>query len=308
MLAGLCALAAVADFIAADLPVLLRLRGTLYVLPNLLHPASLRAFDNQRLAPQLGEQDWAVFPPVPWGQNGHDLDAVLQSPSTGHWLGTDSGGRDVCARLVHGARVSMSIGVLSAVLMCLVALAVGVLAGYRGGLTDALLMRLTDTIHAVPTLLLVLAWLAVLRPSGYGALFALIALIGLTRWTDLARLVRAEVLRVCALPYVEAARALGLSPLHVMTRHVLRNVLSPVLVAGTFAMGAAILLEGALSFLGFGLPDDVASWGGLLREGREHVDAWWLAVFPGFMLFLCVAACNGLAERLRDAIDPTLEM
>jgi ABC-type dipeptide/oligopeptide/nickel transport system permease subunit len=278
-------------------------------LPNLTRPARLRAWNNQQLERSLhARDDWAIFPPIAWGQNSHDLDAVLAPPSAQHWLGTDSSGRDVCARIVHGTRVSLNVGLGSALLIACLGLSVGLLAGYCGGVIDALLMRAVDALHAVPTLLLLVTMLSVVRPSGRAAVFALLLVIGLVRWTDLARLVRAETLRVRALPYIEAARALGLSAPRIIARHILPNLLSPVLVVASFSMAAAIVLEGALSFLGFGMPPDVASWGSLLGDARDHVEAWWLAVPPGLALFISIAAYNQLAEAVRDLIDPTLEI
>jgi peptide/nickel transport system permease protein len=302
VLLGCCAL--FADLLASDLPLALRSGDQLYLLPNLTRPAALRAFNNQALAASLGEDDWAVFPLVPWGQNGHDLSAVLAAPSGEHWLGTDSSGRDVFARIVHGARVSLTIALSSVLIMSCIGLMVGLCAGYFGGFLDAFLMRSVDALHAVPTTLLIITVLQIVRPSGFSAVLAMTAVIGCVRWTYLSRLVRAEVLRVRVAPFVEAARALGLPSSQVITRHVLPNVLSPVLVAASFSIAGTILIEGALSFLGFGVPDDVATWGGLLNDVRDHIDAWWLAVFPGAVMFLTVGACNLLGEIVRDAIDP----
>jgi peptide/nickel transport system permease protein len=189
-----------------------------------------------------------------------------------------------------------------------IGLAVGMCAGYFGGAIDQLLMRIADCLHTVPTMLLLVTMLSVLRPTGSGTLVAMLCVIGAVRWTDLSRLVRSEVLRVRHSAYVEAARAMGLGTPRILARHVLPNVLSPVLVAASFSMAGAVVLEGALSFLGFGVPDDVASWGSLLNEVRDHAHAWWLALFPGGAMFLSVSAYNLLGEALRDAIDPRLEM
>jgi len=306
LLFALCALCA--DMLASDLPLAARVGDELYLLPNLTRPAALRPYNNQSLLAALGEDEWAVFPLVPWGQNGHDLSAVLAAPSGEHWLGTDSSGRDVFARIVHGARVSLTVAIFSVWLMSCIGLAVGLCAGYFGGAVDAVLMRSVDALHAVPTTLLIITVLQIAKPSGFGAVLAMTAVIGCVGWTHLSRLVRAEVLRIRAAPFVEAARALGLQPVRVIARHVLPNVLSPVLVAASFSMAGAILMEGALSFLGFGVPDDVATWGGLLNDVRTHIDAWWLAVFPGTVLFLTVGACNLLGEIVRDAIDPRQRM
>jgi peptide/nickel transport system permease protein len=305
---GLTLVAALADFVASDLPIALSLRGRLYVLPNLTHPAGLRAYDNQRLLARMQPDDWAVFPLVAWGYNTHDLDAVLKPPSAAHWLGTDSSGRDVLSRVVHGSRVSLSVGLLSVCVLSLIGVLLGSLSAYYGGLTDLLLMRLLEIVHSVPTLLLLVTILAIIMPSGWSAVIAMMVVIGLVRWTDVARLVRGEILRVRTMPYVEAARALGYGSARIIVRHVLPNALSPVLVAATFSMAAAILIEGALSFLGFGIPQDMASWGGMLNDVRGHTEAWWLAVFPGAAIFITVTVYNLAGEGLRDAIDPRLKM
>jgi len=308
VLSALLVTALGADLLASDLPLALRLDGELHVLPCLTRPAALRAFDNQRIAARLTTEDWALMPLSPWGQNTHDLGAMLSAPSAQHPLGTDRSGRDVLARVVHGTRISLSVGLASVLILSGIGLLVGMCAGYFGGLVDQLLMRLADCLHAVPTMLLLVTVLGVLRPTGAGAVLAMLCVIGAVRWTDLSRLVRAEVLRVRHSAYVEAARGLGLSSRQILLRHVLPNVLSPVLVAASFSMAGAVVLEGALSFLGFGVPDDVASWGSLLNEVREHTHAWWLAVFPGAAMFLSVSAYNLLGEALRDAIDPRLQM
>jgi peptide/nickel transport system permease protein len=303
---ALFALAASADFLASDKPIVIQLDGSLYLFPNLSDAAGLRVYDNQLLLERMGPEDWAVFPPVPWGYNSHDLAAVLQGPSAQHWLGTDTRGRDVMARVVHGSRVSLSVGVMSVLMLVVIGVLLGGLSGYYGGWLDLLLMRLVEIIHSIPTLLLLVTMLAIIAPTGWGAVVAMMAVIGLVRWTDVARLTRGEVLKIRSLEYVQACHALGLSNARTLFRHVVPNAMSPVLVAATFSMASAILIEGALSFLGFGIPEDMASWGGLLNEVRGHTDAWWLAVFPGFSIFLTVTVYNLAGEGLRDAIDPRL--
>jgi peptide/nickel transport system permease protein len=307
IIVGLLLVGLVADFLAAQLPIALSFRGELYVLPNLSNPAALRGYDNQRLLDELTPEDWAIFPPVPWGHNTHDLDAVLAPPSAAHWLGTDSGGRDVAARVIHGSRVSLTVGLLSVSVLVVVGVLLGSIAAYFGGLADLLLMRLLEIVHSLPALLVLVTIFAVVMPTGWSAVFAMMLVIGLVRWTDVARLVRGEILRVKAMPYVEAARALGYSPARVIVRHILPNALAPVWVAATFSMAAAILIEGSLSFLGFGIPPDMASWGGMLNEVHGHTEAWWLAVFPGAAIFVTVTVYNVAGQGLRDAIDPRLK-
>lgn len=304
---GLFCAAFAADFVASDKPILLQLDGHLYVFPNVTNPAPLRVYDNHALMDRMGPDDWAVFPPVPWGYNSHDLDAVLAAPGAGHWFGTDPSGRDVFARVLHGSRVSLAVGVLAVMMLVAVGVFVGGVSGYAGGVVDLLAMRVVEVLNSVPTLLLLVTMLAVIAPSGWGAVLAMMVVIGLVRWTDVARLIRAEILKVKTTEYVEACRALGLSHPRILFRHVIPNAISPVLVSATFAMASAILIEGALSFLGFGIPADMASWGGLLNEVRSHMDAWWLAVFPGFAIFFTVTIYNLAGEGLRDAIDPRLK-
>jgi peptide/nickel transport system permease protein len=210
--------------------------------------------------------------------------------------------------VIHGARVSLSVGLLSVSVLVLVGVVVGALAGYFGGLADLLLMRMLEVVHSLPTLLVLVTILAVVMPTGARAVIAMMLVIGFVRWTEVARLMRGEILRIKTMPYVEAARALGCGPLRVIVRHILPNALAPVLVAATFAMASAILLEGALSFLGFGIPPDMASWGGMLNDVQGHTEAWWLAVFPGAAMFVTVTVYNLAGEGLRDAIDPRLKM
>jgi peptide/nickel transport system permease protein len=300
--------AVVADFVASDLPLALEFDGELHLLPNLTRPAALRAYDNQRLLERMTENDWAIFPPVPWGYNSHDLDNVLSPPSAEHWLGTDDGGRDVMARVVHGARVSLAVGVLSVLVLISIGVLVGSVSAYFGGVLDLVLMRIVEIVHSVPTLLFLVTMLALIMPNGWWSVIAMMVVIGLVRWTDVARLVRGEILRIKTLEYVQAAHLLGMSHARVLIVHILPNAMSPVLVTATFAMASAILLEGALSFLGFGIPDDMASWGSLLNEVRSHTHAWWLAVFPGAAIFVTVTAYNLAGEGLRDAIDPRLRL
>lgn len=296
-----------ADFLSSDKPIYLDFQGETYFLPNLTEPAELRIYDNQMLEERLGPDDFAIFPIVPYGYNTHDLDAVLEGPSDRHFLGTDHSGRDVLARIIHGSRVSLLVGVLAVALLTLIGVLFGSLAGYYGGLIDGAVSRLVEILQSMPTILLLATMIAVIAPSGWNAVIAMMAVIGAVRWTTVARLIRAEILRVKSLDYVEAARALGLRNQRIILRHVIPNSISPVLVSATFAMANAVLLEGILSFLGFGIPPDMASWGGLLNGVRGNYEAWWLAVFPGFAIFLTVTVYNLAGEGLRDAIDPRLK-
>ena len=213
----------------------------------------------------------------------------------------------MAARVLHGARVSLAVGLLSAALALLIGLPLGALAGYRGGWADAAVSRIIEAMLCFPALLLVLALLAAGPRWFYGMSDVLrIALVlGLTGWMPAARYLRAEFLKLKRSEMVLAARAVGAGHLRVMVRHILPCALAPVLVTAAFAVGAAVAMEAALSFLGLGVRPPVATWGGLLADAREQVDrAWWLALFPGIALFLTVLGCNLIGEGLRDLLDP----
>lgn len=246
-----------------------------------------------------------VAPWLSWvlGQSptAYDLTAVLQPPSSHHWLGTDGAGRDVLARLIWGSRISLSVGVVSVGLSLAVGVVAGALAGYFGGWVDQVLSRVIEVVICFPTFFLILALLAFLPPSIYNIMIV----IGLTGWTGVARLVRAECLKLRGLDYVQAARVAGGSHGRILLRHLLPNGLAPTLVAATFAVASAILTESALSFLGFGVQPPTPSWGQMLSESGEFIGmAWWLALFPGAAIFLTVTAYNLVGEGMRQAVDP----
>lgn len=236
-----------------------------------------------------------------------DLDAVLHAPSAGHWLGTDVLGRDMAARVLWGARVSLTVGLLAAACAAAIGVPLGALAGYRGGWTDAAIGRAMETVLCFPVLLLVLALLSAaptwLRRLPDEPRIALV--IGLTGWVPVARYLRAEFLRLERSEMVRAARTIGSGHLRIVIRHILPSALAPVLVTISFTVAAAIVLEAALSFLGLGVGLEKPTWGGLLADAREQIDrAWWLALFPGLALFAAVLACNLVGEGVRDALDP----
>lgn len=247
---------------------------------------------------------------APWlpGDPAHlDLDRRLRPPTADHWLGTDSLGRDMGARVVHGARVSLAVGLLSAAFALLIGVPLGAVAGYRGGWADAAVSRLVESALCFPALLLVLALLAA-SPGwfrGMSDVLRIALVLGLTGWMPAARYLRAEFMKLKDSEMVLAARAVGAGHLRVVVRHILPSAMAPVLVTAAFAVGAAIALEAALSFLGLGVRPPVATWGGLLADAREQVDrAWWLATFPGAALFVTVLGCNLIGEGVRDLLDP----
>ncbi len=236
-----------------------------------------------------------------------DLDFRLEHPSSDAWMGTDALGRDMTARLIHGARVSLGVGFLAAAVSLLVGFPLGAAAGYLRGVTDAAVTRLTEAVLSFPTLLLLLAVLAS-APRWLTDLSDVVRIgvvLGITGWVPVARYLRGEVLRLERSEMVLAARALGCGHLRLLARYILPSALAPVLVTTAFAVGSAIALEAALSFLGLGVRPPVATWGGLLADANEHIGrAWWLALFPGLALFLAILGCNLVGEGLRDLLDP----
>jgi peptide/nickel transport system permease protein len=253
-----------------------------------------------------GEDDrgWAVHPLVKYGPTEINLADNLQPPGADHYLGTDDRGRDVMSRMIHGAKVSLSVGFVAVSIYTFIGVFLGALAGYYGGKVDVLISRIIEVMICFPTFFLILTVLAFLRPSIYNIMI----IIGLTGWPGVARLVRGEFLKQRKLDYVAAARAVGASDLRIIFSHILPNSLAPVLVTATFGIAGAILTESALSYLGFGVPPPTPSWGEILSQSKHYIDfAWWLTVFPGFAIFLTVTAYNLVGEGLRDAVDPRLK-
>ncbi len=247
----------------------------------------------------------AIFAPwlAPQDPSHYDLAAVLQAPSTGHWMGTDDQGRDVASRLIHGCRISISVGFVAVGIYVLMGILIGGMAGYFGGWIDIVISRFIEVIICFPVFFLILTVLAFVGPSIYNIMIV----IGLTSWTGIARLVRAEFFKRRSQDYVQAIRVVGGSTARVMWRHLLPNSLAPVLVSATFGVAGAILIESSLSFLGFGVQPPTPSWGDLLSQSRDYMDiAWWLTFFPGLAIFTTITAFNLVGEGLRDAIDPKM--
>ena len=231
--------------------------------------------------------------------HGH-LAAALQAPSRAFPLGTDAQGRDILSRLLFGARLSLAVGLASQVIALAVGLTLGLAAGFYGRSVDAVVMRAADVTLAFPSLLLLIAVAAAVKPT----LPVVCVVIGVVGWAGMARLVRGQVLVVRRLDYVHAARALGASDARLAARHVLPNVLSPVIVAATLGVGGAIMAEAALSFVGLGAPPPTPSWGAMVAEGRDLLRvAPWVSLFPGLAIGLTVLAVNLIGDGLRDALD-----
>lgn len=293
-----------ADFFASERPIITRYGGELYVLPNLRDHTELRDLDNAAIITSFEEGDWALLPPVPYGPLQSRVGGWvhrLEPPSWDHLLGTDDRGRDVFARMIHGTRVSLSVGFISVLLYAFLGVLLGACAGYYGGDIDKVVNRMIEVMMAFPAFFFILSIQGLM---GTTSVIQLIVVIALTRWTDVARLVRAEVLRLRSAEFVLAARAVGVKERRILTHHVLPNAMGPVWVSCTFGVAAAVLTESALSFLGFGTPPPTASWGGLLTQAYENPQAWWLTVFPGLTIFITVTSLNVIGEVVRDIVDP----
>lgn len=240
---------------------------------------------------------------VPYGPDDVSLVDRLQPPGRNHWLGTDELGRDLLARMIHGARVSMTVGTTATLIALCIGTLFGALAGFYRGVVDTLISRLIEIVLCFPFLFLLLAITALYRPS----LWTVVLALGLTSWTTEARIIRGEFLRIREMEFAESARASGAGDARIMFRHLLPHAIGPVLVTASFGVASAILTESALSFLGFGIPLPTASWGGILSTADDHLtSAWWLPLFPGLLIFMTAAAFNVVGEGFRRALDPTM--
>lgn len=251
---------------------------------------------------------------------GHDVDAVdlfnrFGEPGMNNPLGTDELGRDLLLRLLYGGQVSLFVGLVGAVAAATIGTVIGVVAGYAGGRIDAFLMRFTDAVIALPLLPLLIILAAVdftkiglpatVMRSSYGSLYIILGIIALVGWTTVARLVRGATLSVRERPYVRAAVALGAGPSRIIARHILPNVVSPIIVTTTLSVGNVILTESILSFLGLGIQPPLPSWGNMLTNAQELIwQAPALAIWPGVSIFAAVIAFNFLGDGLQDALDP----
>ena len=264
------------------------------------HPVNDPTNDRDRTA------SFKIMPLIPYSPIESTQDQ-FSAPSAKHWCGTDSTGRDIAARMVHGARTSLSIGFVSQSIALTIGVALGGIAGYYKGWTDIVISRFIEVMDCFPPLLLILVVVGIFESQNN--MFYIMAVIGLTSWTGLARLVRGEFLRLGGQSFTLAAQGIGASDGRVMFRHLLPNSLGPILVSATFGVASAILIESSLSFLGFGMQAPTPSWGDILNESRRYIDfAWWLAFFPGLAILFTIMAYNFVGEGLRDAVDPRLQL
>ena len=280
------------------------------LVPFFLVQSRLDETDYRGLAQEAGGKpgsgDWFLMAPLPYGPFEQLRSESYSAPSDAHPMGTDSSGRDVLVRVIHGARVSLSVGFLSVGVAVIIGLFVGAISAYHGGWVDLLVQRLVEVVICFPTFLLILTIMAFMDKR---SIFNVMLVIGLTGWTGVTRLVRGQMLSENAKDYVVAAQALGASSWRIMFRHLLPNSIAPVFVAITFGVAGAILTESGLSFLGFGVSPPTASWGELLNQALTWPTGyWWLTVWPGVMIFITVTVYNLVGEGLRDALDPRLKI
>lgn len=257
----------------------------------------------------------AVFAPLiaPYSFETQNIDRALEGPNKDYWFGTDSLGRDMFSRLVYGARMSMSVGVFTAVFSLIVGGLYGALAGWWGGWVDSVLMRIIDILYAIPSLVLLILVGVIFNSAEIfdnpelKALTGIFLALSVVGWVSLARLVRGQVLQVREMLYVEGARALGASGTRIVARHVFPNILGPIIVMLTFQIPSNILFESFLSFIGLGLQPPYSSWGVLANDGWRAKSYPHLIIFPGVVLFTTMLAFNLLGDGLRDAFDPKLK-
>ena len=299
----LVVVAIIAPLLAFDRPIVMKFDGHVY-FPAIRTNSRIRILDFEKLKEDIGEGNWAIWPPIRYGPNETNLDDFLQEPSKKHLLGTDELGRDILARIIHGSRISLAVGFIAVGIYIIIGVVMGSLAGfYRGG-ADILISRLIEIQICFPSFFLILTLIALLPQS----IFNIMIVIGITGWPGIARLIRGEFLKQRENEYVLAAKALGTPNRTIIFSHVLPNAIAPVLVAATFGIAAAILVESSLSYLGFGVPPPTASWGSILAGSREYVSlAWWMVWPPGIAIFSTIIAYNFVGESLRDAIDPRLK-
>ena len=296
-----------ADLIAGNKPYYMEYKGKSYYPAFRQYAINLGVMDwpkelKRRRNFKKLKTDVIVFPPIPYGPGEIRLAEKYAPPGREHWLGTDRLGRDVLSGLVHGSRYALTIGLVSVGISMCIGLLLGALAGYFGGWVDLVLSRFFELWAAIPSFFLILTAAAFFPPS----LFFIMIIIGLTSWVGIARLTRSQFLQVRSYDYVPAARSLGYSNSRIMFRHILPNVVGPILIPAAFGVAGAILTESGLSFLGVGVPAEAITWGSLLAGARSNAAAWWLVLMPGLAIFVTVTLYNLLGDGLRDALDPKL--
>jgi len=242
----------------------------------------------------------AIGPVFAQSYEDQNLDLGAAPPSAAHWLGTDTLGRDLFARMLYGGRISLMVGLVATFVALVIGVSYGAIAGYLGGKADALMMRIVDILYALPFTIFVILLMVFFGRN----IFLLFFAIGAVEWLTMARIVRGQVLSIKKMEYIEAARTLGLGRRRIIFRHIIPNVLGPIIVYTTLTIPAVMLLEAFLSFLGLGVQPPMSSWGALIKDGADKMEEfWWLLVFPGGIFSLTLFSLNFLGDGLRDALD-----
>jgi len=295
-----------ADLLANDKPYFLEYRGKIYfpIFRSFVVGARLGQWPPELVNVEFKKLEGAraVYPPIPYRPTNINLLEPLEPPSAKHWFGTDKLGRDIMAGMIHGSRISLSIGFVAVGIAVIIGVVLGAIAGYFGAWVDLVISRVFEIMLSIPTFFLLITVAALLPPS----IFLTMAIIGMTSWVGMARFTRNEFLRIRNLDYVTSAIALGVTDRKVMYKHILPNALAPVIVSVVLGIAGAILVESSLSFLGLGVPAELVTWGSILHEASTTTFAWWLAVFPGFAIFITVLAYYLVGEGLREVLDPRL--
>lgn len=319
----LAVVALLSPVIAGTKPIICKYKGS-YYFPCLSYfnsswenPIFHKDKFRKRYPENLKKKDpesWAIYPLVfqdPYRRvregeiEGHPGNKSGEEGKPNAWnlFGTDSKGVDVFAQMVHGTRIALLVGFVSMGIASVIGILVGAIGGFFGGWVDSILSRITEVTMCIPTLVLILALLAIVENP---TIYHLMAVIGITGWTSIARLTRGEFLKLKEMDFVAAAQVLGVSKTRIIFRHILPNSLAPILVPISFGIASAILTESGLSFLGFGAPPPTPSWGRVLNMGRDNLTLWWLITFPGGAIFLAVLAYNLIGEGVQAATDPRL--
>jgi len=310
IIVSLLFIALFADFLASPFPYFVWNNKTKTEIPTVPFitafsaekKINLEKINFRKLAKE--NQISAIFAPIPYSPYENNLDKILDPPSYGrfgNYLGTDDLGSDVASRLIHGAKNSMMIGLVAVAISLIFGVIIGSIAGYFGGAIDLVISRIIEIVICFPTLILIMAVLAILKPS----LMKVMVVIGLTQWTGVARIIRAEFLKRKKEDYVLASKVTGASDLRLIFTHLLPNSLAPIIVMTSFSIASVVLLESGLSFLGIGIQIPEPSWGQMLNISRNYIDiAWWLILYPGILIFLTVVSYNLLGDHLRKILNP----
>jgi peptide/nickel transport system permease protein len=279
--------------------------GLVLLIPFFMTSQKLDKKDWRQVSTQLVKGEFAIFAPIPYGPF-ENIAKPYQRPSSTHIFGTDKIGRDVFARMLYGARVSLAVGIFATSIAIFFGTLIGLSAGYYGGGFDIVTMRIVEIVICFPTFLLLLILMAIMQDYRFNqSILLVIAVIGFTSWTGLSRIVRGETLKLRSLPYIQSCESLAIPTWRILLFHILPNVLGPIMISFSFGVAGAIIAESSLSFLGFGVQAPTASWGELLRQALDGPFSYWhLTLWPGIALFISVISFNFAGEGLRKSLDP----